>query len=243
MGKFFQGGKLRSSDTFYVTGTRTLAAATESFLWPGASGASPSFPSSSGEQVKVVSTSANDTAAGTGARTVRLDYYSPTGLRKSETLSLNGVTAVTSTATDVAAVQSLTVLTVGSGGVSAGAIAVKDLAAASVYEIIPGSSCQSGTARYRVPVGKIGYVSALHLSAGATATTVTLKSNVNPVTGLAVTGASFNWASFIVGTDPVTVSPVVPWGPFPANSAIWLVGSHAAGTACQGALEGFIEPA
>lgn len=53
-----------------------------------------------GEQWEILSTSANDTLAGTGARTVELAYQDDFYKRKTTTVSLNGTTPVSFTPTD-----------------------------------------------------------------------------------------------------------------------------------------------
>lgn len=73
------------------------------------------------------SSSANDTAAGTGARTVRVTYYALAADGTitgpfTETVILNGATAVAMVATNVALIDKIEVLTVGAGGVPAGNI-------------------------------------------------------------------------------------------------------------------------
>ncbi len=77
----------------------------------------------SAAQRSVASASANDTSAGTGARTVRITYFdgSMNG-PYTETVTLNGTTPVNTTATDIRYVEKIEVLTVGSGGVNAGII-------------------------------------------------------------------------------------------------------------------------
>lgn len=71
----------------------------------------------------VSSASANDTAAGTGARTVLLTGLDANWNIQSEIIALNGQTAVTTVNTYLF-VQSLQVLTAGSGGTNAGIIYV-----------------------------------------------------------------------------------------------------------------------
>src|SRR5882672_113572 len=70
---------------------------------------------SSNAQRSVVSSSANDTSAGTGARTVLVTYY-PSDLSyvATEIVTMNGTTAVNMTATDVCFIEKLEVLTAGS---------------------------------------------------------------------------------------------------------------------------------
>ena len=76
-----------------------------------------------GVKVGVASSSANDTnTAGTGARTVRLTMVSDAYLEVVETLALNGTAKVETTAANIIAINDMQVMTVGSGGVSAGNI-------------------------------------------------------------------------------------------------------------------------
>lgn len=77
----------------------------------------------SAAQRSMASASANDAAAGTGARTVRLTYFDGTGAGPfTEIVTLNGTTPVNTVATNIRFIESLVVLTVGSGGANAGII-------------------------------------------------------------------------------------------------------------------------
>lgn len=71
----------------------------------------------------VSSTSANDAAAGTGARTVFIEGVNGTGGLTTEVVILNGQTAV-NTVHAYDAIERMVVLTVGSGGANAGVIYV-----------------------------------------------------------------------------------------------------------------------
>jgi hypothetical protein len=191
--------------------------------------------------VVIATTLANGLGTGIGA--VRLDYVDADGVEQYETISLNGLTAVTSTATDVAAIASVTATSVGTGGSAAGTITVKDVGSASTYATIPVGACEAKNAIQKIPAGRVGYITAIHASAGATATTVKVKSNANPVTGAVVSGASFIWNTAIFGPAPSSEVFQTPLGPFPAGALIWATGTHTAGTACECSLEGFLEPA
>lgn len=80
---------------------------------------------SAAAQRSVKSSSAADAAAGTGARTVEITYYDGTGAGPlTETVTLNGTTAVNTVATDIRFVERLTVTTVGSGGANAGTLSL-----------------------------------------------------------------------------------------------------------------------
>lgn len=83
---------------------------------------------SSDAQRSIVSSSANDTSAGTGARTVRLTYFSCSsgvGALTTLDLTMNGTTAVNTGSTDICYIERMEVLTVGSGGSNAGTITLK----------------------------------------------------------------------------------------------------------------------
>ena len=78
----------------------------------------------------IVSASANDAAAGTGARTVRIYYMNATGATAgTEDVTLNGITAVNLVTTTKCFIERMEVLTAGSGSVNAGIITLKTGAA------------------------------------------------------------------------------------------------------------------
>lgn len=74
-------------------------------------------------QRSIVSTSANDTALGTGARQVAITYMDTAcTARFTEVVTLNGLTPVNTVATDIHYIESIVVVSVGSGGYNAGTI-------------------------------------------------------------------------------------------------------------------------
>lgn len=74
-------------------------------------------------QRSVSSSSANDAVAGTGARTLQITYYDQTLAGPfTEILSLNGVSAVNTVGSNICFIESIRVLTAGSGGNNAGTI-------------------------------------------------------------------------------------------------------------------------
>lgn len=112
--------------------------------------------------VTVSSSSANDTAAGTGARTITLSgldaNYSPI----SETVILNGQTAVTSTLLYLR-LSPLVTLTAGSGGKNAGVIyagtgTVTVGVPATIYSSMGVGFNESHQAVYTVPAGMTAYI-------------------------------------------------------------------------------------
>ena len=81
-----------------------------------------------GAQRSVSSSSANDTSAGTGARTIKITYYTLTaGVIAgplTETITMNGTTAVNTVGTNICFIEKMEVLTVGSVGANVGTISL-----------------------------------------------------------------------------------------------------------------------
>lgn len=120
-----------------------------------------------GEQMTLVSDSANDTAAGTGARTVKLHYLDASGNYTHEVITMNGTTPVNTVATNIRFVQMITVETLGTfGGKNAGNITIYKLATpATVYaRIVAGNNSSLSSARM-VPNGKTFYMTSINVSA------------------------------------------------------------------------------
>jgi hypothetical protein len=105
----------------------------------------------------LVSTSANDTSAGTGARTVSVEGLNSSYAIISETITLNGVANVPTVNTYVI-VNKLTVLTGGSGGTNAGIITATAQTDATVTNAISIGAGQSTSTIYQVPAGYKGYI-------------------------------------------------------------------------------------
>jgi hypothetical protein len=105
----------------FTDGRVTLAAASEAFV-----SSTVYTEQSSNAQRSIVSTSASDTAAGTGARTAKVTYYTAAMLGPfTETVTLNGTTPVNMASTTICFVESIDVLTVGSTGSNVGTINLK----------------------------------------------------------------------------------------------------------------------
>lgn len=105
----------------------------------------------------LVSTSANDTAAGTGARTVFVEGLDSAFALASETVTLNGATPV-NTVSSYTMIHRLTALTAGSGDVNAGAITATAAVDATVTCGIMVSAGRSQQAIFQIPAGKTGYL-------------------------------------------------------------------------------------
>lgn len=133
--------------------------------------------------LKVSSSDANDTSAGTGARTVFIKGLDGDYNEVSETVTLNGQTAVNTT-NSYLYVNYFYVATVGSGGSNAGNInvgtgVVTAGVPAVLYDIIAIGYNNRTTAHYCIPAGYTGYMMQGQFSSGqasgATAVTGFLK--------------------------------------------------------------------
>lgn len=121
-----------------------------------------------GAQRALKSSSANDTAAGTGARTVRVTFYTLASDGTitgpfSETVILAGTVAVAMVATTLALIEKMEVLTAGSGGVAAGTIictAVNDGTGATIASIA-AADVRTWLGHHYVPTGGICQISDL----------------------------------------------------------------------------------
>ena len=123
----------------------------------------------------VSSASANDTAAGTGARTVTITYLTTAYALVTDTLSLNGQTGV-ALSQNLLRCLSIEVATAGSGGVNAGIIyvgsgTVTTGVPAVVYGTIGAGDNKSQNASYTVPAG---YTLFVDLVSGITAGTANI---------------------------------------------------------------------
>jgi hypothetical protein len=127
-------------------------------------------PQGANAQRSANSTSANDTSAGTGARTVTLNYLNTSFVVLAETITLNGTTGVNTVATDVAFIENVVVASVGSTGGNVGTVQIwtATAAAGSVWGSIAASDNQTFWAHHYVPSGVSCYI--LNFSAGGTVT-------------------------------------------------------------------------
>lgn len=125
-------------------------------------------PQGANAQRSIKSTSANDTSAGTGARTVTVNYLTAAFVFKSETISMNGTTAVATANSDIAYIESIVVTSVGSVGGNVGTINffVDNAGAGAIWGSIAASDNQTFWAHHYVPAGVTCYL--INFSSGAT---------------------------------------------------------------------------
>ncbi len=149
-----QKGNVPGHEMWEVIGERGAigTGATGEDMWMGAATHIPKADSL-GEQMTVVSTSTDDTHAGTGTRSITICYINVSGEAKEETILMSGTTGVNTIATDVVHVNTFHTSTTGSG-VSAGDITVHKAGTPDVvYSIIKAGGNMDLTCQYMVPGG------------------------------------------------------------------------------------------
>jgi hypothetical protein len=138
------------------------AASAPEDVWNGG-GLYTGFPSVS-ETLELFSSSAADTAAGTGARTVRLVGLDADGRAQFENVTLNGTTPVV-TLNTWSRVNRAYVLGAGSGGANVGGITIRHSSTtANVFAVLPPGRNQTQVANYTIPAGFRGLVTHLRVA-------------------------------------------------------------------------------
>jgi hypothetical protein len=117
------------------------------------------IPVTTADQLDIVSTSANDTSAGTGTRTVEVTYLDASGNIQITTVTLNGTTAVPLTGIAATAILWMEAVTGGALEVSQGTISLRKVGApTTIYEQIVAGGNKSMSGRFRVPTGYTAYL-------------------------------------------------------------------------------------
>jgi len=136
-------------------------------IWVGG-GTYTGFPVTGEETLSVVSASADDAAAGTGMRTMRIEGLSAAGAVINETVSLNGTTPVLTTQ-KFHRVSAIYGLTGGSGQTNAGDITVNHSGTtANVFGVVLAGRGEAQTAAITVPAGRQLIVRRLQFSVSGT---------------------------------------------------------------------------
>lgn len=144
----------RSASTSGVEVTIAPFLSTTDYIWP----ATP-------QHMHVLSSSTNDAAAGTGARTITLYYLDGSYVEKSEVVTMNGTNVVETVASDIFRIQNIRVRTVGSLNATAGAISIQNHAGTTTHGYISAGRTRARQAFWTIPAGKTLYVTELAFSA------------------------------------------------------------------------------
>lgn len=130
-------------------------------IW--ANGGTYTFPAAA-QTLDVVSSSGNDTSAGTGARTIELFGLDGSYDEVSETVTLNGTSAVTTSNTYLRFNRGI-VRTAGSGGQNAGTITIDQTTSGTVVAGISPGINQTQLGVYTVPNNTTAYMMGVNVGA------------------------------------------------------------------------------
>lgn len=117
------------------------------------------------------SANANDTSAGTGARTVKITYYDQNYLGPyTETIILNGTSWVNTASASICHIEKMEVITAGSGGVNSGIITLNNAigGGGSAIGTIAASENQTFWAHHFIPFGKVVGISSFSVGHNGT---------------------------------------------------------------------------
>lgn len=147
-------------------GDVTLASATKAFVRRTA------YTEQASDATRSISSAnAADTSAGTGARTLRITYYTSAGVGPLTTdVTLNGTTAVATSVSNICFIENIFVLTAGSGLTNAGIITlfVNNVGGGGTIGTINAGDKQTFWAHHYVPTGKICKVTGISCSHNGT---------------------------------------------------------------------------
>ena len=140
-----------------LTGYNPATSATAQPIW-GVTG-TQYIQLTTGTALEAVSSSANDAAAGTGARTIRVEGVDANYVPFAETVTLDGATPVALANTSVIAVNNAYVLTAGSGLTNAGNVDIRAVTGSLIKRRIQAVVESRGEASdfvYTMPASRYG---------------------------------------------------------------------------------------
>jgi hypothetical protein len=208
-------GNVRGAYPYSAYGKLTTSGAVTDVLVRDDDGTTLVVPQ--GVQLSLVSTSANDAAAGTGARTVVVEYLNGDLDYSFEMVALNGTTPVLTLATDVRWVQAVHVATAGSGGKAAGDITATN-GGVTYLKILVGERTTHNSFT-RVPRQRRLFVTQMYAgaSSGSSASRVKVEAVSTQINGLdqSETGLFYKVAGIALQDGSATLALT---SPFPVNA-------------------------
>lgn len=202
------------------------------------------IPSLAGESMTIVSTSANDTVLGTGARTVIIEYIEPiTEDLKWIQVELNGTTPVLVPVT-IAFVSDFYVNSCATiNGTSLGDIKIyKTGTPATVYNIIKAQRNKSASSLRYVPKNKVLYITSFTVSSSTKAISVRLRATQADTLSIPISNFIFRSVA-IMADSPITIPFDPPIAILGGNyiKASSIVPSGSSGAMLATGLNGWIE--
>jgi len=221
----------------------TAGAVSNHLVWPLAGTPDLVVPPSPGVQMTLVSDSADDDKdAGTGIRSLIVHYLDVNLDAQQEEVELEGLTPVTTTATDIQFVQCVHIKQYGSGTVAAGDITISH--GGTAYSFVKTGDRRCSSSARRVPNGKTFFLHAMWSgsASGTAAASSTTRLVATNIAGHDFTtdGLTYPHASISVqdSSEALTMMQVMP---FPAGTVLAMEVSADKGAVISGGFAGWIE--
>ncbi|KKN75202.1 hypothetical protein LCGC14_0383610 [marine sediment metagenome] len=236
-------GKVKGAVPIHIIGNNDDTSTSLEDMWEGTTSGIYVFPAAGGIQMEVVSGSIDDASAGSGVQKVMIHYLDDEYKQKDEIVTLNGQNPVNTVATNILRVQNMHSLTVGSGGVAAGAITLESTDSTVEYTRIRAGINTSLTGVWTVPKGLTFYITKWAtgaISTGANRTSEFFLRATSSFHGLLLPGV-FNVKDIShlqVGTMPLPLDIPIQV-PAKADVKVSVVSSAAMDTACR--IDGWCE--
>lgn len=133
---------------FYIYGYNPNVGVTDEVVWEYSTGFTfPSVPM----RMELISTSGQDGVGGTGALTVKLYYLDTLYNLRTETVTMNGLVAAPTIATNIYRVNNMVVQSAGSNNAPVGNIALQGFGGGSIYMYLLAGRNLSKCMVYTVP--------------------------------------------------------------------------------------------
>lgn len=196
-------GKMPYMDKVQLLGYNAAISTSAETVWsPGATYAQLTTAAA----MEVLSSSANDAAAGTGVRTISVGYITSAGVQvNTGPISLNGTTPV-ALGVSALAINKINILTTGSGLVNAGTIDVRTVSGSVVKRRIASSAGQVGQSYdfiYHIPKGCSGLIGPIHITASGATGAVEVYLHAKDSTGITRSMGTVN-----IGISQTSIAPV-----------------------------------
>jgi len=147
-------GKISSASAYGSYGKREASGAeTNQVIWPAGTF---SLPDSAGVQMSIVSTDAADDSAGTNIRKIELHYLDANLIEQTEIITLDGLTPVLTTATDIRFINCMHVHEYGTDPYAAGDISASN--GGITYSLISADELRCSSSARMIPANKKAFV-------------------------------------------------------------------------------------
>lgn len=236
-------GNILNHKVFRQLGRATGINNTRIDLWEGGN-SSYTFPTTAA-QMRVVSTSTDDSSGSTGVRSVEISYLDNNYAEQTEVVFLNGTSPRNTVATNILRINGFATKTTGNTYVAAGNISLTSLDGNTTYSLISANGNKSRQAIYTVPANKTLYLTDWQFGSGSTTAHFTefyLRATCDSNGVLTPNIFQFKDISVVQDTQGSSELSVPEKIPPMADVKISVIGDAGnSNTTCNGHMEGWLE--